>query len=234
MKNKRYTVIFVIITFIAASISLADDTEPPWVYKGRGDRYMREGRIGDAITQYKKALIAKKEAGTGPASYPEVHYKLAEIYLNEGLYEIALQHINMAENEQEFLQIPGVLYDILYLKANILFHMNHIADSIAVYERIIKDDINWEYYTKEKLSTIPDTVLSEILDNQELKSTFGEAYFRIGEIKYKNHNFITAEPYLKMAFLYGYDENTQKLLASCYKNLGMTAQIKRLEALRRR
>ena len=33
--------------------------EPAWVYKGRGDRYLKEGEPGMAIVEYKKALIVK-------------------------------------------------------------------------------------------------------------------------------------------------------------------------------
>ncbi len=236
-KNRNFAafLLSIFLLLAIASFCFADEqNEPSWVYKGRGDRYLLEGQIGAAITQYKKAIIAKRqEAGTDKTgTYPEVQYKLAEIYMDERLNEIALQHINSAENEREFLQIPDFIYDILYLKAVILFNMKHYANTMAVYERIIQDDENWEYYSKEKLTVIPDTLISEIMDNPKLRSTYGKAYYRIGEIKYQNNNFVTAEPYLKMAFLYGYGENAKKYLVACYKKLGMDAQIKRLQTLK--
>ena len=35
--------------------------EPSWVYRGRGDRYYRDGAVGNAIVEYKKAIIARRE-----------------------------------------------------------------------------------------------------------------------------------------------------------------------------
>ncbi len=238
MIKNRYragALLFFILVFSVTSLSFADrPNEPSWVYNGRGDRFLNEGQVGAAITQYKKAIIAKMhEAGTQEAgTYPEVHYKLAKIYMGEGLNEIALQHINSAENEREFLQIPDFIYDIFYLKASILFNMKHYTDTMAVYERIIQDDVNWDYYSKEKLTAIPDTLISEIMDNPELRGKYGKAYYWIGEIKYQNNNYITAEPFLKMAFLYGYDEDAKKYLVACYQKLGMDGQIKKLESIR--
>ncbi len=208
--------------------------EPSWVYTGRGDRYLGEGRVGPAITQYKKAIIAKRrEAGTGkPGAYPEVHYRLAKIYMGDGLNDIALQHINTAENEREFLQVPDFIYDILYLKADILFNMKRYTHMIEEYRGIIQDDVNWDYYSKEKLTSIPDTLISEIMHNPELRSKYAEAYYRLGEIKFRNDNYITAEPFLKMAFLYGYGKNEKNYLITCYQKLGMKAQIERINSLK--
>jgi len=226
--------LFIILLICMTSLSFADESmDPSWVYTGRGDRYLHEEQVGPAITQYKKAIIAKRlEAGTGgTGAFPEIHYRLAKIYMDEGLNNVALQHINRAENEREFLQIPDFIYNILYLKADIFYNMKRYTDMIEVYHRIIKDDVNWDFYSKEKLTRIPDTMILEMHD-PELRIKYSEAYYRLGEMKYLNNNYVTAEPYLKMAFLYGYGQNEKKYLITCYQKLGMKAQIEKLNSLK--
>jgi hypothetical protein len=62
-------IIFMMTLFLAVNLlALAQGTddallmdldEPSWIYKGRGDRYFRYGDFGNAIVQYKKALVKR-------------------------------------------------------------------------------------------------------------------------------------------------------------------------------
>ena len=140
-------VILLIIQFIFFTpffLLSAENDEPSWVYKGRGDRYYNIGEVGKAIVEYKKALSPGK-VYNGPGEknvYPEVNLKLAEIYLSEGLYDLALMQITVAEEQKNYLQISDLIYNIWYVKAEIYFRMKRYSESVSVYEGIIKNDEN--------------------------------------------------------------------------------------------
>ena len=61
--------------------------EPAWVYRARGDRLFREGRYGDALAQYKKALIRRNQ-GTQPQPLDGIDTELGLARQNSdfGLY----------------------------------------------------------------------------------------------------------------------------------------------------
>ena len=64
-------------------------------------------------------------------------------------------------------------------------------------------------------SVHPDTTIKSLSHDIENRKKYGKAYFEYGMLKYKNKNYVTAEPYLKMAFLYryGYEEKKEYMIA---------------------
>jgi len=192
-----------------------ENEEPPWVYRGRGDKYYRDGEIGKAIVEYKKALSASKRI-YGTIRYPEVNLSLSMIYLSEGLYDLALLNISSAEQNESMLQIPDTIYDIRYTKAKIFQKMNRYNEAMAVYESIIKKDENWNFYSK--LS--PFDISAVFFNDPELKKKFGKAYFEIGKMKFDTRNYDNAVHFFKMSIMYGFKhDEALKLLINCYKLL---------------
>ena len=193
--------------------------EPPWVYKGRGDRYYKNGEIGKAIVEYKKALSNSRdlqETSIKKNIYPEVNIKLAEIYIDEGLYDLALFEIGIAENQKKYLQIPDLIYNILYIKAEILFKQKKYNKSIEVYGEIIKKDENWTLYSRQS----PSEISEKFIEAPELKKKFGKAYLEIGKIKYLQNHFDYAIRFFKMALMYKYEKEVSlKYLINCYNNI---------------
>ena len=52
--------IAVAVLLLSFSFTFADSfSEPSWVYKGIGDRFYKNGELGKAIVDYKKALMAR-------------------------------------------------------------------------------------------------------------------------------------------------------------------------------
>lgn len=148
---KKLIFFIFIFIFSFSLIHAVDLKDPAWVYKGIGDRHYRNGEIGKAIVAYKKALIRRKETKENDVSmgFPEVNLKLGKIYLNEGLYDLAIFQLRIAEKQKAFLQIPDLIYEILYTKAELFFIQEKYNDSVNVYQLIIKDDRNWDRYSKE-------------------------------------------------------------------------------------
>ena len=215
---KLVTFIFFFIFFFSLILFASNIKEPPWVYKGRGDRYYKNGEIGKAIVEYKKALNSNNNL-TKPTKkniYPEVNIKLSEIYLNEGLYDFALFQIEIAEHQKDYLQIPELIFNILYIKADIYYKQKKYNDAIVVYEEIVKNDNNLKEYFFEN----PYVIVGKYIDSPEHKKKYGKAYLEIGKIKYFLNNFDNAIPYLKMALLYRYEKDMAlKYLVNCYVNL---------------
>ena len=73
--------------------------EPSWVYKARGDRFFREGKFGNALAQYKKALIRRKQEG----SYQKIDGIDIEMGLSRqgGNLDIYLKKLNRFRTEHE-------------------------------------------------------------------------------------------------------------------------------------
>jgi len=206
-------------------ISYCEDllSQPAWVYKGKGDVYYKEGEIPKAIVQYKKAILKKKEQikDATKNGYPEANLSLAKIYRDEGLFDLALSYLKIAENYKNLFQIPDQLYNLLYTKADIYLKMNKLGKAIDVYEEIIRIDKN-----------IPRENPLKSSDNKKLKKKFGKAYFILGEIKYNNNNFENAIPYLEKARYYRYNfDKTVRYLINCYKEIGNFANLERLKSL---
>ena len=213
-------IIFSIFLLLLSSVLVVAENyqEPPWVYKGRGDRYYKNGEIGKAIVEYKKALSNSRDLQETSTKniYPEVNIKLAEIYIDEELYDLALFEIGIAENQKKYLQIPDLIYNILYIKAEILFKQKKYNKSIEVYGEIIKKDENWKLYSRQS----PYEISEKFIEAPELKKKFGKAYLEIGKIKYLQNIFDNAIPFFKMALMYKYEKEVSlKYLISCYNNI---------------
>jgi len=203
-----------IYPFLTYAITLED---PAWVYKGRGDKYIRSGEIGQAIVEYKKAILKRKEEESG--GYPEVHLALASIYYKEQLYNLALFHLKNAENERESLLIPDLIYDIWYLKADIYSKQGKISKMIELYQNILKNDSNSELYKTFNQKTY--NLLKNLKIDEESQKKFGKAYFEVGKIKAESGNYENAVPYLAMAITYRYNpEKSLENLVNCYINMG--------------
>ncbi len=228
--------LFVMATVLApvlaplAAYAVNGYEEPAWVYKERGDRLRVQGELGEAIAQYRKALI-KKSMDQDGSSYPEVHLELAEVYREQELYDLALRHIRNAENQREFLMIPDLIYRIWYTRAAIYNDMGRMEQVLEVYERIVghddnyKEDVNRRFFFNRPLSMLPETYIPEFRQNEELRTKYGYAYYRIGSIRYENGRDEAAEPYLRMAFLYGYDAKTAEYLLDYYGKRGLRAEL---------
>jgi tetratricopeptide (TPR) repeat protein len=220
--------VFVLVLCIFISGHALAETwydEPAWVYKARGDRLREQGELGQAIAQYRKALIKQRIDGDAD-TFPEVHLELAQIYREQKLYDLALQHIQSAENQREFLLISDLVYRILYTRAAIYEDLNRLDQVLKVCLRIVEEDPNYKddnrrFFFNRTLSELPGRYIGEFRDNKELGAKFGPAYSRIGSIKFRNGSYETAEPYLRMAFLYGTNGKTTRYLLEYYRMRGL-------------
>jgi tetratricopeptide (TPR) repeat protein len=193
-----------------------EEGEPAWVYKGQGDRFAKTGELGKAIVAYKKALVRK-------TPYPEVNLQLARIYTQDGLYDLALSQIRVAETNKDRFEIPDLIYEVKYVKAEILRKQNKNAE--AVYREIIEGDENWKFFMKEPYQ---NTILGRAIGNKEDQAKFAKAHFELGRMKYDNGNFENALRFLEMAVLYGYkSETAMRYLIDSYRKLGNTAGMER-------
>jgi len=227
-------IILIIILLFIPFISYCEEllVEPAWVYKGRGDVFLKEGDIGNAIAQYKKAILKKKELNdnNNQIGYPEVYLNLAKIYKKDGLYDLALSYIEMAEDQKNDFEISELEYDLLYTKADIYMKKDDISKAIDVYKDIIKDDSNWNNNNTKIIRENPD----KFKINNELIKKFGESYFILGKIKYENNNFENAILYLDMARYYKYKlDITIEYLINCYEKTGNSLMIRKLKNIHR-
>jgi hypothetical protein len=74
-----------------------------------------------------------------------------------------------------------------------------------------RGDSNFQIYKNRSLHTISDNAVMSLSQDVENRKKYAKAYFEYGMLKYRNKNYVTAEPYLKMALLYryGYEENKE-------------------------
>ncbi len=153
------------------------------------------------------------------APYPEINLKIAQIYLEERLFEHALEQIRIAEDEAEYMEIPDLIYEVLYTRAEIYKQQGKMALFRDQLYRIIsgpqevdqwRGDKNFKRYENQSLHTLSDTAIKALSQDLEGRKKYGKAYFEYGVLKYNNRNFVTAEPYLKMAFLYRYGYEDKK------------------------
>jgi hypothetical protein len=189
----------------------------------------------------------------GNAPYPEVHLKIAQIYLEEGLFDLSLQQLDMAEKGQEHFQIPDLIFSVMYTRAENYrtraeFYKEHgnkkgfnrEADKYGrELNRIVEKDENWrggkegtsfKGYKDIKLNEIPNSRILHLSGDAEGREKYGKAYFLSGAYKFQNGRDEGAEPYLKMAFLYGYERETAKRYLEQYYILrNDTANLKKIE-----
>jgi hypothetical protein len=189
----------------------------------------------------------------GNAPYPEAHLKIAQIYLEEGLFDLSLQQLDMAEEGQEHFQIPDLIFSVLYTRAENYrtraeFYKEHgnkkgfnrEADKYGrELDRIVEKDENWrggkegagfKGYKDIKLYEIPNGRVLNLSGDAVGREKYGKAYFLSGEYKFQNGRDEGAEPYLIMAFLYGYERETAKRYLEQYYTLrNDTANLKKIE-----
>jgi tetratricopeptide (TPR) repeat protein len=204
--------------------------EPDWVYKERGDRFRALDEQGKAIAQYRRALIKRQADAEGVTAYPEVHLALAEVYREQGLTDLALRHIQQAENQAEFLVIPDQIYTVWYVKARLYRDLGRMSEVVKIYKSIVEKDDTWDTFNNRRLTSIRENLILEFRTRKELTAKFAPAYYGLGSIKYLNGSPEAAEPYLLGAFVYGYGEKTVSYLSDCYRQVGSN---RALEIIRR-
>jgi tetratricopeptide (TPR) repeat protein len=197
--------------------------EPAWVFKGRGDRFVKMGEPGKAIVAYKKALNEK-------TPYPEVNLQLAKIYAQDGLYELAFSQIRIAEAGKDSFGIPDLIFEVKYVKAEILKMQKKNAET--VYREIVEGDENWKLLVSEPYQ---NTILGRSIGSEEDRAKYGKAHFELGRMKYENGNFENALRFLEMAVLYKYQSDiAMRYLIDSYKRLGNTGGMERAMSAYRR
>jgi tetratricopeptide (TPR) repeat protein len=180
-------------------------------------------------------LVLDIETG---ADYPEVHLILAKIYIEEGLYGLALKQLELVEKSSESLQIEDVLFEVWYTRAAAYSGMRDTGKYFEQLERIIREDTSWKVEGNLPLSRVSDSVVAGMRNDREKRKKFGEAYFRIGSFRYSSGRDASAEPYLKMAFLYDYEPDNAELdearpvreyLEEYYGKIGDVQSLQKLE-----
>ena len=154
----------------------------------------------------------------GNPPYPEVHLRIAQIYVKEGLFDLALQELDRAEWGRNHFQIADLIYTVMYTRADIFRMQSKMADYEKNLKRIIEPegndswagDSNFDIYKNMSLYKISDAAIKILSQDVEKRKKYGKAYFEYGMLKYKNRNYLKAEPYLKMALLYGYGYEDKK------------------------
>jgi HPt (histidine-containing phosphotransfer) domain-containing protein len=163
-------------------------------------------------------------------SYPEVYLGMARIYREEGLYALALQYAERAEMGADYLEIPDMIFDIYYLKADIYRDLNRLRDYEEQLRKIVDRDRNWKSEGDRPLGRIPNNVVKSIAEDVAAHAVFGRAYYRLGELAYNSGRDASAEPYLKMALLYGHEyEKTREYLTEYYTSINDLPGLKKIE-----
>jgi tetratricopeptide (TPR) repeat protein len=168
--------------------------------------------------------------------YPEVYLALGRIYAEEGLYELAHKQLDLFERYEGYLQVHDVKFEALYLRAEIFSRQGKKDEYDRTLQRIIEKDDNWDAkqgglkgYTDRRFSQISESRIQMLSRSVESRGKFGKAYFEIGRRKYLNGSEPGAEPYLIMAFLYGYEgEEARALLERYYLSTNQPGNLKKL------
>jgi tetratricopeptide (TPR) repeat protein len=170
---------------------------------------LREGENGGDL----KLNIKVEES----VPYPEVHLSIARLYIRDGLLDLALQELDEAEKGREYFQIPDDVFSVMYTRAEV----NRMKANLSEYQdwlrRIIEPetgdswegDVHFQTYRDMPLHKISDAAVTILLQDNENRKKYGKAHFEYGALKLQNRNYVTAEPYLKMAFLYAYGYEKQ-------------------------
>jgi len=228
-----------LFTFFLLPVYSIELSEPAWYYKSMGDRKLDEGNYGEAIVEYKKAIIKRiKEQESNNKSqkkelkgYPEANIALAKIYIKQKLYDMAMVHLDKAEQLKSLLQIKDQIFDVYYLKAEVYRLTKKRKKEIDMYKKIIGNDPNWNIRRRYSIGTFKSLMYLRNDNISRLK--FGKAYFELGKIYLETGNYITAEPYLSMSFLYGYNTDLSfRYLKECYNKLNKKSIIESLENLK--
>jgi tetratricopeptide (TPR) repeat protein len=168
--------------------------------------------------------------------YPEVNLALARIYAEEGLYDLSYKQLNLFDRGKDCLQMPDLILEALYLRAEILLRQDKRDEYERILEEIIVMDENWEGdakglrgYVNRPFSQIPDSRIQVLARDVESRGKYGRAYFQVGKQKYLNGSEPGAEPYLIMALLYGYErKETHDLLERYYTMTDQPRNLKKL------
>lgn len=91
-----------------------DASEPPLFHKAKGDYYYRRGEIPAAILQYQTCL----QQAPG---FPECHYMLGTIYLEQGQYHFAIEHLKNVLKERGKLADKTLILETYFLLAKAYF-----------------------------------------------------------------------------------------------------------------
>jgi ferritin len=147
-----------------------------------------------------------------------------------GLYELAFSQIRIAEANKDSFEIPDMIFEVKYVKAEILKMQNKNAET--VYREIVEGDENWKLLVNEPYQ---NTILGRSIGGEEDRAKYGKAHFELGRMKYENGNFENALRFLEMAVLYKYKSDTaMRYLIDSYKRLGNTAGMDRAMSAYRR
>jgi len=144
-------------------------SEPPVVYKIRGDHYRRLGLLSKALNEYDKALTIK-------SNYSECHYWKATIYEKKQLISQALLELTLAMQNKNNFPSKAMYYDTLFLKAELYSKMEeseNIKHADKLFERIITE------LKREKN-------LQGIDFKPFLKHRLGKGFFLKGKLAYNN------------------------------------------------
>jgi tetratricopeptide (TPR) repeat protein len=150
--------------------------------------------------------------------YPEVHLKIAQIYIREGLFDLALQELDMAEKGSGYFQIQDLIYTVMYTRADIFRILNNMSEYQRSLQRIIvpeawdkwEGDDNFRIYGNMSLHKVSVAAVKVLIQDAEKRKKYGKAYFEYGRLSYQNGRYVSAEPYLKMALLYGFGYGKEK------------------------
>jgi len=150
--------------------------------------------------------------------YPEVHLKIAQIYIMEGLFDLALQELDMAEKGSAYFQVQDLIYTVMYTRAGIYRIQNNMSEYQLSLQRIIspqkedkwEGDANFPIYGNMSLHKISDAAVTVLIQDAEKRKKYGKAYFEYGRLNYQNGRYVSAEPYLKMVLLYGFGYGKEK------------------------
>ena len=150
--------------------------------------------------------------------YPEVNLKIAQIYIREGLFDLALQELDRAEKGSVYFQVQDLIYTVMYTRADIFRIQNNMSEYQRSLQRIIEPgtedkwegDDNFRIYANMPLHKVSDAAVKVLIRDAEKQKKYGKAYFEYGRLNYENGRYMSAEPYLKMALLYGFGYGKEK------------------------
>ena len=128
------------------------------------------------------------------SEYPEAYFLIAKIYEVEGEYNLALNYLDKVYEHSHLLEIPSMLNDVLYKKAEIGKYLNDIPIQEKSLLLIAKKTTYKHKNLKNALirtsRSIKENNSSKIFSLYRIDSIFAlDAYYELSKIKYNFKQF---------------------------------------------
>lgn len=214
MKKSKLFISFFIL-FIAFTIFIS--ATEYWEYKLLGDRYFYLKDYAKSIEYYEKALQLNP-------NYPEVYFKLGQIYKIKGLFDIALFYYNKSIELKNYFQIKESVTLVYYDISEIYFYQKKYSKFLTTLETLLSSDRYYQYINIQYFRIIT-SIPREY-------SIYSKAYFRIGYYYFFSGMYEKSINYFLYSYHLKYRESISYwLLSKCFFSIGDQSEYKKTESI---